>query len=289
MLGRRALLAGLVAAPALALPEPATPGVRRRYLDASTGQIHLREAGRARRGRAPLLLLHQSPLSGRMFDRLLPLLAADRLVLAVDTPGYGESDRPAERLSLAGYGDAILDAVTRAYGRPVDLFGYHTGAAIAAELAARRAGDVRRLVLCSMPYFDSGRRAELLKSFDAKTPLADDGSHLPPLWTSTFRVKPAGQSADDVARIVAEKQRVGRTGEWALRSAMEADLAPVLAAIRAPTLVMAPHDGLQAASKAAAERIPGARLLDLPDIAYGLFDAAPAAIAGPVDAFLAAR
>ena len=287
---RRAFLVGLAAAlasPAGALPETAALGVHRRYLDGPFGQVHLRVAQPAARPvLPPIVLLHQSPLSGRMFDRLLPLLGTNRIAIAVDTPGYGESDRPATQPTLAGYGNAILDTVASAYGSPLDLLGYHTGAAIAADLAARRSASVRRLVLIAMPFFGPARREALLKQLKQKTPYAEDGSHLPPLWTGTARVRPEGQSLDDVARLVAEKQRVGIYGEWALAAAMSEDLALTMTAIRQPTLVLAPHDGLEAASRAAAKLMPQARFVELPARAYGLFDAAPAEIARTVLAFL---
>ncbi|MFN6933575.1 MAG: alpha/beta fold hydrolase [Tsuneonella sp.] len=284
--GGFSVLAGL-AAPALALPEPAGK-VRRDYLDGPFGQIHVRIAGE--RGKSPpLVLLHQTPLSGRMFERIMPALAHDRLVVAVDTPGYGESDRPAERPSLAGYGDAILAALRPRFGRRFDLMGYHTGAVIAADLAARTSA-VRRLVLVSFPLFGSERRATLLAQLAApEEPYADDGSHLLPMWKGTMSVRPQAQSVDDAARLVAEKLRPGRHREWALRSAMERDLAPMLAAIRGPTLAVAPHDGLQDATRAAARLVPGSELADLPDAGYGLFDAAPAALAGLISAFLNRR
>ncbi len=290
MLDRRSMLACLaaaVAAPALALPTPAMPRIHRRYIDGSFGQIHLREAQPTGKASAvPLVLLHQSPLSGRMFDHILPLLAVDRIVLAVDMPGYGESDRPANPPRLAGYGDAILDALSPVYGTRIDLLGYHTGAAIAADLAARRAAHVRRLVLISIPFFDTVRRNKLLEQFAQKTGYADDGSHLQRLWAGSFGVKPKDQSLDDVARIVAEKQRAGLYGEWALAAAIATDLTATLGAIRQQTLVLAPHDGLQEESRAAAKLIPHARLVELPAHAYGLFDAAPAEIAAQILPFL---
>lgn len=290
MLGRRTALAallGVLAAPALALPEPAAVRVRRRYVDGRFGQIHLREARPARAVKVPpLVLLHQSPLSGRMFDHLLPLLAADRVVIAVDTPGYGESDRPATRPSLAGYGDAILDALVRSYHAPIDLLGYHTGAAIAADLAARRPVAVRKLVLISLPFFDAARRQALLAQLETKTNYTDDGAYLAKQWTGSFGAKPPGQSLADVARLVAEKQRAGLYGEWALAAAMREDFAPILAVIRQPTLIIAPHDGLQDGNRAAAQVIPHARLVELPGQAYGLFDAVPDTVARPVLEFL---
>ncbi|MFN2098483.1 alpha/beta fold hydrolase [Altererythrobacter sp. MF3-039] len=295
---RRAILsaigAGLAALPLTrlhALPEPAPQGITRRYIRGAFGQIHLRVAmpDPEKITAPPLVALHQTALSGRMFDHFLPVMARDRMVIAPDTPGYGESDRPAERPPLEAYGDAILDALLREYGGPFDLLGYHTGAAIAADLAARR-DMVRKTVLVSMPYFGDERRNGLVEQIDRprgyNDEYSEDGSHLPPMWEGTFKARPEGQSWDDVARLVSEKQRAGRWGGWALLSALEIDLTEKLQSIDKPVLVIAPHDGLDPQSRAAAEVIPAAQLIELPDLAYGLFDATPERIADPARAFL---
>jgi pimeloyl-ACP methyl ester carboxylesterase len=296
LIGRRGLIAGLAAGtmlpswPAIALPVPAQPSVHRRYIEGRYGQIHIRiaEPISGQICAPPLILFHQSPLSGRMFDKLLPYLAQNRRVIAVDTPGYGESDRPIKRPTLAEYGNAMLDALVENFGPVFDILGYHTGAAIAADIAARRQ-EVRRVIFIAMPFFGDTRRKSLLAQLAEEKSYADDGSHLVQLWTGTFGVKPEGQSVDDVARIVAEKQRVGLSGEWALLAAMELDLVPILDAISVPVLVVAPHDGLQTQSRAAAARINGAKLIEMPDLAYGLFDAVPKRIAEIVLPFLDAE
>ncbi|WFL76332.1 alpha/beta fold hydrolase [Altererythrobacter arenosus] len=298
MITRRLFAGGLASAsflaltsPARALPETACPAVRRMYLDSAFGQLHLRVATPDNSAGAapPLVLLHQTALSGRMFDQFLPVMATDRIVIAVDTPGYGESDRPAERPTLAGYGDAMLDALVGKFGPKLDVLGYHTGAAIAADLASRRA-EVDRVVLVSMPYFDETRRTDLLaqvgRPLSAEGEYSEDGSHLVSMWKGSFGSRADGQSLDDVARLVAEKQRAGIYGGWALHSALENDLAPTLSAIEEPVLVIAPHDGLQEQSRAAAALIPGAKIEELPEVAYGLFDAIPDRLAETVRAFL---
>ena len=276
---------------ALALPDPASPVIHRRYIDCTFGQLHLHVATpeAANITQPTLVLLHQTALSARMFDRFLPIMASDRMVIAVDTPGYGRSDRPAVRPNLAAYGDAILDALLAEYGGPFDLLGYHTGAAIAADLTARRAG-VGRTVLVSMPYFSDERRAALVKQIDRprgyNDEYSEDGSHLPPMWQGTFKARPEGQTWDDVANMVAEKQMAGRFGGWALLSAMQEDLTPKLKSITKPVLVIAPHDGLDPQSVAAAAIIPDAQLIEWPNIAYGLFDAIPQQIADTIRPFL---
>lgn len=276
-----------LAGPGWALPDPPVAGLSRSYLPSRFGQLHMRIADpppRYRR-RPPLILFHQTPLSGRMFERVLPHLAVSRRVIAVDTPGYGESDRPERRPDLAGYGDAILDALVSRWGGRFDLLGYHTGAAIALDLAARRR-EVRRLVLISAPMFDAARRRALVEQLsDTKDPFPADGSELLRQWQGSLGSRPPGQSMDDVARLVAEKQRGGRFFEWALQSAMEADLAPLIDQVKVTALVIAPHDGLQAASAETARRL-GARLIDRPDWKYGLFDVDPTGLAALVNPFL---
>lgn len=289
---RRSIIAGGLAAAwlsraAWALPEPANPAIRRRYLDGPDGQIHVREAGPAHAAQPPLLLLHQTPLSGRMFDAWMPMLAARRQVIAVDTPGYGESDRPAARPDAAGYAYAILQAVTAAYGAPVDMLGYHTGAGLAAIAAARWPDHVRRLVFIAMPYFDAAQRADFRASMaQGGDRFAEDGSHLLRHWQGSWRARAEGQSVDAVARLVAEKLRPGDYREWALLSLMAQDLAPVLDTITQPALLIAPQDGLQEETAAAAARIARSQLLDMPDLRYGLFDVAGDRLAAAVLPFL---
>jgi catechol 2,3-dioxygenase-like lactoylglutathione lyase family enzyme len=137
--------------------------VRRSFVDGRYGQLHLRRASPRRAGglHAPVVLLHQTPLSGRMFSELLPEIGRDRVVLAPDTPGYGESDPPPAPPALGDYADALHDVIAD-LKEPVDLVGYHTGAMIAAEYAARYPQHVRRVVLISMPLFGPERRAKLV-------------------------------------------------------------------------------------------------------------------------------
>lgn len=134
------------------LPLPArrvrTPDGRLAYAEAGTGDA--------------VLLLHQTPRSRREYEAVLPLLAsAGFRAIAMDTPGFGDSDPPGpgtasiERYAHAA--GALLDALDAA---PAAVVGHHTGGLVAFELAVRRPRLVRALVLSSTPYADAGFRAE---------------------------------------------------------------------------------------------------------------------------------
>ena len=72
--------------------------MRRAYADSRFGQLHYRALGPTA-GRAvqpTLICLHATAYSGQTFEPLMPWLAHERRVIALDTPGYGQSDGPAE-------------------------------------------------------------------------------------------------------------------------------------------------------------------------------------------------
>ncbi len=244
----------------------------REYRPMRFGQLHLRRAAPTTAGgiRTPAVLLHQSPLSGRMFSELLPVLGSDRVVLAPDTPGYGESDGPPAPIPLAEYVAALHDVLGE-LKEPIDLVGYHTGALLAVEYATRYPREVRRLVLISVPLFSAERRAQLRTA----APIEEDGSHLLAEWRSTMGVRPPGQSLEQAARIVAEKQRAGTRAGWAMAAVAAWEPEPRLRAIGVPTTIIRPRDGLWDAGEQAATLIVGARLVDAPQWGYGLFDADP--------------
>ncbi len=84
------------------------PGVRRYLQETRSGYLHIRAVGE---GGTPLGLLHVTPHSSLVFRRLLPLLGADRLVVAVDRLGFGFSDPAPAPCNLADYALATLDAL----------------------------------------------------------------------------------------------------------------------------------------------------------------------------------
>jgi pimeloyl-ACP methyl ester carboxylesterase len=253
--------------------------LRREFRDSRLGQVHLRRAAPpavASNMRSPVVLLHQTPLSGRMFASLLPALATDRVVYALDTPGYGESATPAARPTFEEYAAAIGD-VFLSIGEPVDLVGYHTGAGLAVQVASLYPERVRRVVLIAMPLLDEAQRARFAALGGSELP--EDGSHLLEMWQSSMRVRPPGQSVDQVASIVMEKQRPGRHGEWAIKALAEADIAGQLQSLEVPGALVRPKDGLWDATGRAAALRPDWPLVDREDWVYGMFDADPAGVA----------
>ena len=123
--------------------------VRRGYFESRYGQLHLHHAIPAGGGfeeGTSLLALHTATSTGRMFGGLLAAMGADRSAFAPDLPGYGQSDAPAEPLSVTDLAAAIGDFLESMRLRQVDLLGCGLGALVAVELARSRPG-VRRMVV----------------------------------------------------------------------------------------------------------------------------------------------
>jgi len=153
--------------------------VKRGFCTTRLGQVHYVEAGAG--AATPLLLLHQTPRSVDEFAEVLPLLAGRRRVIAIDTPGYGCSDRVAGAPGIEDYAAAAVDALDALGIDRAVVIGHHTGAVIAVELAAAWPERVERVVLSGPVYTDAVGRAELARHFRQWT-VADDGSHLLDKW-----------------------------------------------------------------------------------------------------------
>lgn len=137
----------------------AEPRVRRGYFESRYGQLHVHNAippGGGFQEGTPLICLHGTQGSGRTFKTLLTLIGRDRSVYAPDLPGYGESDGPAQGLSVPEYAAAVGDFLDSMRLRQVDLLGHGAGCVLATELALARGAQVRRLVLVSIPFGASG-------------------------------------------------------------------------------------------------------------------------------------
>ena len=153
------------------------------YIDLPWGQVHLRTVASGAAARWPVFLLHQSPLSSRNYEQLLPLLTGPCHPVALDTPGYGSSSPAPAHWEVEDYANAVWDAAD-ALGWPGQavLFGRATGAVFALQAALSRPDRVRCLILHGMPVYTDAERAHRMAHFAPPLPLQADGSHLQRIW-----------------------------------------------------------------------------------------------------------
>jgi pimeloyl-ACP methyl ester carboxylesterase len=138
------------------------PDVRRAYFECRYGQLHVHNAMPAGGGfdeATPLLCIHRSGATGRMFAGLMRLVGRDRSVYAPDLPGCGESDGPRAPASWAEQAAALGDFLADLRLRRVDLLAAGAGAFVAAELALAQVAIVRRVAFLDPVDAASDREA----------------------------------------------------------------------------------------------------------------------------------
>lgn len=148
------------------------------------GYVDGREVHYRRAGRGPaLVLLHPAPGSSFALEPLIEQLAVDRTVIALDTPGAGESaglELPAP--TCADYSDALDETLGWMGLDRVDLYGSHTGATLALDFAHRYPRRVNRLILNALAVYTAEERADLLANYTPSLEPQWDGSHLVRTW-----------------------------------------------------------------------------------------------------------
>ncbi len=125
------------------------PSWTRRRVRLPWGRLSVYLAGEG----PPLLLLHGLGGSGRYWEGVAPSLAARRLLIAPDLPGFGRSDKPRVDYSRDFHVDAmrgLLDAVG-VDGR-LDIAGHSMGGVLGALLAVRDPPRVASLALVATPF-----------------------------------------------------------------------------------------------------------------------------------------
>lgn len=101
----------------------------------------------------PLVLLHGLFLTHHAFSRIIPRLAVDRRVVALDLPGAGDSDRPnaaqVDDYSFEWLADAVAATLEALGVSTCTLVGHDFGGTLALVLAAKQPDRVRELFLLS--------------------------------------------------------------------------------------------------------------------------------------------
>ncbi len=265
--------------------------IKRRFVDLPHGQLHLRTAGdngAGGAGKRPLLLLHASPGSAAQMEPMIADFAATRLVVSPDTPGNGDSVPLGGEPAIVDYARAQLQLLDALGLHEVDVYGTHTGAAIAVEMALMAPARVHRLVLDGVGLFTPAQQAELLANY---TPAFDadlDGAYLPrifsfcrdmflfyPWYDRTPRGRRAGglPPAEVLNGLVLEVLKAKSSYPLAYRAAMTwpgRERLPLLA--RPALITSSADDPLLEDSRTSLGLTPGATWLDLPgwgDPAFG--------------------
>ena len=154
--------------------------ISRHFATVDGVQVHYRLAGEG----PPVVLFHQSPRSSAEYLHLIEKLAVDFTVIAPDNPGNGISDPlPLETVTMrdiAEHYGRFLDTIGLT---SVTCYGFHTGGAIALEVARRRPDIMNLCVSAGFVKFDDQAMVDdILANYLPPYEMDWAGTHLTWTW-----------------------------------------------------------------------------------------------------------
>ena len=175
----------------------------------------------------PLILLHGGLGSGEMFGPIIPTLAANHQVIAVDLQGHGRTadiDRPIDIRLMADDIAALIDHL--GLDKP-DLVGYSLGGGVAFFTAVKYPEKIGKLVMAAANVRRDAIPAEMLAQQGQVSSAAVEFMKDTPMWELYQRVAPR---PEDFGRLL---DKMGES------MAKDFDFSEEVRGLRVPTLIVA--------------------------------------------------
>jgi pimeloyl-ACP methyl ester carboxylesterase len=259
-------------APPVPATHPSASGIWCDYADIADGRVHLRRAGN--KGR-PLLAFQSAPGSSAPLSGLIESLGNHRQVIAPDYLGNGDSAKPHRKVDIALLARDALQLADGLSLQSFDLWGTHTGALVALEVALLAPERVGRLILEAPPLLPADFSRDILANYLPQLVPDKWGLHVQQAWNMRrdmflfwpwYRqqreaVRPLGLPDDATLHDwTVGLLKSGRTYDLSYRAAFEYDTASRLPLLTRPALICAGPadmlaDGLDRAAKIAPRQV----------------------------------
>ncbi len=160
--------------------------VDRAFTRITEGQVHYRTCGDESAGdRKPLYMIHASPSSSINLVPIMEVLGKTRRVIAPDTLGFGDSPPPTQdRPGADDYAESVVRIMDSLGLEQCDVYGSHTGAHIACELAIHYPDRVGQLVFDGIGMFSPEDKEDFLANYAPEVHPDEFGQHL--IWAWNF-------------------------------------------------------------------------------------------------------
>ena len=174
----------------------------------------------------PLILLHGGVGAIEMFGEVLPSLAQNRQVVAVDLQAHGRTadiDRPLSFELMAG----DIAALIKHLGiEDANVMGYSLGGGVALRTAIQHPEVVRKLVLVSTPFKRDGWYPEILAGMGQMGPQVAEPMKQTPMYQQYASIAPKPEDWPVLLTKLGELLR------------QDYDWSKDVAAIKAPTFIV---------------------------------------------------
>ena len=232
------------------------------YVSTNNGQIHFRERAGRRPENETIVFLHQTASSSLMYQAMMESFPEGHRLVALDTPGFGGSFDPEGEPTMAEYGAMLSEALN---GLGIDhchLFGHHTGASIAVEMATVEPGRYATIAMIGPVVLTPEERGAFGDIYPKDFAIKQDGSHVKKMWDYVEEL-----GADSVQLTHREFVDTARAWEGHLkvyRQIWDQDFGALFAKLTMPILIMcSPDDVLWGVFDRAKELRPDATAVTL--------------------------
>ncbi|MEP3890265.1 MAG: alpha/beta fold hydrolase [Hellea sp.] len=254
---------------------PKMTKVRRQYVDGPFGQVHVHIATpKTPSAHNPLICLHQSPKSSREFRRFLQTMD-DRIVIAIDNPGHGESDTPLQvsDATIENYAASAWAALKSLGYKTVDILGHHTGAKVACEMAFQEPTMVGGIVMISALVLTPEER-DAFKAEFMPIPLDEEGTRFQHMWAQSIKYRGHDVTLEQLAFSMAENLRAGEAYEWGHAAAFNYtdDFAERIRTLPHRITVLNPKDMLFGYTPRVGKLLQNGEVIDHPEWGFGFID-----------------
>jgi magnesium chelatase accessory protein len=247
-----------------------------------------------------ILLLHGAGASAHSWASLVPYLAADHRVIAVDLPGHGWTRSPKGRARLGDVAADIASLCTQEGWDPRVVIGHSAGGAVSLELARQGRIKPDRLVVVNGALENfrgaAGWLFPMMAKMLALNPftgllISQGGRSVQQVRSilSNAGTELSEESLGRYARLIQRRAHVDGTlammAQWSLE-----ELNSALPTITTPTLfIHGERDGAVAlrVAERASQAMPNARLIALPGVGHIAHEETPERVAEEILRFAA--
>lgn len=175
-----------------------TDAMHRDYLDTPDGQIYFWTAGKG----PNVVLVHQSGNSSLEYEGLVPLLAGQYRLIAIDLPGHGRSDDTRAEPTVGDYTLAVQRVLNALDVRKAHIVGHHGGALTAMNLATQEPERFDKMILSGTGAARSPEEnANFLQTLvESYRPVTDDPAFMAGLWQEYLNMMSDGASVMDILK-----------------------------------------------------------------------------------------
>ena len=237
------------------------PVIKKAYADTPDWQIHYYFTGP--REKEPIIFLHQNVSGGKTYLRTIEHLSPTHHCIALDLPGFGASFDPPKFNSISTLTQYTMAFVDSLHLEKFHVFGNHTGAGMAAEIASLHPSRVLSCIMIGALLLTEEQAAPYRNEFSGSLGPSHNAEYLQATWDYIYNLG-GNLDLDNMNDELSAALRAWKARGWIYECVWDYPFEQFLQKIQCPTLLMcSPEDVLYLGHQNTAAAMPQAKAVDI--------------------------